>query len=117
MTFQRKQLGAAGEELATHFLVQKGYRILARNWKTKYGEIDIIVSDGSTLVIVEVKTKKDRSYGRAIEMITARKRQKLQMLAILAARYYNKVKYRIDIVTIDHLSGQSPTIEHYIAAC
>jgi len=56
-----KTLGCDGEELPAKFLKKKGYRIIARNYKTRIGEIDIIAKDGNTLVSIEVKTRTDDS--------------------------------------------------------
>lgn len=116
MTLQRKKLGAVGEELAAQFLLQKGYRILARNLKTKYGEIDIIAADGSTTVIVEVKTKSGWSFGGPAEMVTKKKQDKLKLLAHLYANTHRLTDYRIDVIAIDSPPNQQPIIEHLIAA-
>ncbi len=116
MTFQRKKLGAVGEELAAQFLFQKGYRILARNLKTQYGEIDIVATDGSTTVIVEVKTKSGTSFGGPAEMVTKHKQQKLRLLAYLYAGEHSLADYRIDVIAIDLPPHGQPSIEHLISA-
>ena len=117
MTNDRQQLGMTGEELATQLLLKKGYRILARNLKLTYGEIDIVALDGQTLVIVEVKAKSNSLYGLSAEMITRAKQLKLRRLAELLAQQFNKIEYRIDVVAVDWQNGPKPTINHYIAAC
>lgn len=115
MTFERKRLGSTGEELAAQFLLNLGYTLLARNLKNRYGEIDILAldPDGETLVIVEVKTKTNTTYGTAVEMVGLRKQQKLTLLALAVAQQYHKVKYRIDIIAIDAAYAEHPTITHY----
>jgi putative endonuclease len=112
MTFERKELGAAGEELATQFLLKQGYRILARNLKSKYGEIDILAADGQTTVIVEVKTKSSTLYGLPSEMVAWKKQQKLRLLATDLATRQHLVDYRIDVIAILLLPGSQPVIEH-----
>lgn len=112
MTVDRKKLGASGEELAAQFLMRQGYRILARNLKLRYGEVDVLALDGLTLVIVEVKTKASRQYGLPAEMVTPTKQRKLRLLAQIVASQYNMVNYRIDVVAIDW-STSLPRLEHY----
>src|SRR5688500_15201915 len=101
MANDRQQLGVTGEELAAQLLLKKGYRILARNLKLKYGEIDIVALDGQTLVVVEVKAKSSSLYGLSAEMVTPTKQLKLRRLAELLAERHNKIEYRIDVVTVD----------------
>lgn len=57
MTFERKNLGRVGEEEATSYLKKAGHKILARNYKTKFGELDIVASKNGAIVFVEVKTR------------------------------------------------------------
>lgn len=116
MTFERKKLGAVGEELAAQFLISKGYRILVRNLKTRYGEIDILAADGQTAVVVEVKAKTNTLYGSPVEMVNRQKQRKLQVLAMDLANQHHLVDYRIDVVAIDLSRPSQPVIEHYIAA-
>lgn len=116
MTLYRKQLGQAGEELAAQLLLRKGYRILARNLKTRYGEVDLLAADGLVAVIVEVKTKSNLRFGRPVEMVDRRKQLKLRLLATLLASRYHFTDYRIDIVAVDLTRPNQPQIEHYIAA-
>jgi putative endonuclease len=116
MPHERTRLGSAGEELAAQFLVKKGYEILARNLKTKYGEVDLLALDHQTLVIVEVKMKRDSSFGPAVAMITAAKQRKLRLLAQVVASQRHMVEYRIDVVAIDVDSRGQSHLEHYVAA-
>ena len=77
MTLSSKELGKSGEKLACEYLKNKGYELIGCNLKFFCGEIDLLMRDDDSLVIVEVKTKSDFSYGHAAEMITYRKRKKL----------------------------------------
>lgn len=109
-----KLIGSRGEDLAAEFLKDKGYRIIARNYKTPIGEIDIIAKDGRTLVFVEVKTRSNNSFGHPFEAVDARKRHKLKNLAML---YLKKQKQdcavRFDVLSI-HISinNSKKDIEH-----
>jgi putative endonuclease len=100
---RRQNLGREGENLALSFLTNRGFRLIDRNFSTRFGEIDLIVQEGRTLVFVEVKTRWSRKYGKPEEAVTPRKIQ-----AILAtARFYNTLhkklpeKYRIDVVAVE----------------
>lgn len=115
MTLHRKKLGASGEELAAQFLLARNYRILARNLKLKYGEVDILALDQESLVIVEVKTKRILSFGLPVEMVTPAKQRKLQQLALLLSQRYNMVNYRIDVIAVDW-SVNPPVIDHFTNA-
>ena len=74
--FYKKFLGRAGELKAAEYLKKKGYKILEKNFKTHFGEIDIIVRDGEYIVFVEVKTRSGDEYGAPCEAVDARKREK-----------------------------------------
>lgn len=112
MTIQSKLLGQTGEGWAERLLKQKKFRILKRNFRTKFGEIDILAGDGKTLVIVEVKAKTSNFRGAAIEMITPRKREKLILLAHELMMKYKRDNIRIDVVTVDSAEDQ-PVIKHH----
>jgi putative endonuclease len=78
------EIGAAGEETAARYLVACGLQVLARNFRVKGGEIDLICRDGSATVFVEVRRRARSDFGGAAGSITLRKRQRL----ILAARHW-----------------------------
>ena len=97
-----KQIGDAGEDQATSLLLKEGYTIVARNFRTRFGEIDIIAKDGKTLVFIEVKKKNSDYFGSAAEMITKRKLLKV----INIAKVYAQEKdysgpWRVDAVLIN----------------
>ncbi len=81
MTSQRLALGKKGEEVARVFLEKAGYTILANNYRTRCGEIDIIARDRQTLVFVEVKTRRNNRYGTALEAITYKKQRQISRVA------------------------------------
>lgn len=69
--------GARAERLAADYLMRQGLTIVGRNFRTRFGEIDLIARDGRTLVFVEVRMRTSQRYGGALESITARKRARL----------------------------------------
>lgn len=98
---QHNELGRRGEELATAFLLSKGYGILDRNWRSGHKEIDIVAQDGDDIVFVEIKTRTSEQCHDARDAVDTRKRQ----LLIYAAEAYMRshrfnLTPRFDIVTI-----------------
>ncbi len=97
------KLGEIGENLAIKFLEKNGYKILERNFRSKFGEIDIIAQDKNTLVFVEVKTRLNNKFGLAEEAITPWKIEKI----IKAGEYYKLLhpklpeSLRIDAVCLN----------------
>jgi len=99
--------GKVGENLACNYLVKNGYKIIERNFRSKFGEIDIVALDGKTLCFVEVKWRKNSNFGSGLDSISFRKKQKI----ILAAKQYlldyqvNDLT-RIDVLSIDGEVGE-----------
>ena len=77
----RQGLGRTGERLAAEKLQNQGYRILERNFRCSYGEIDLVAEDVNDLIFVEVKTRRGSAYGLPEEAVTLRKRRKLTQVA------------------------------------
>lgn len=96
-------LGRLGEKIASRFLVQNGYRLLFKNFRSPFGEIDIVAVGQDTLVFIEVKTRRGRAYGSPEEAITPKKLNKIRRTGeYVAVRYPNLPKnQRIDLVAID----------------
>jgi len=109
-------LRRAGERLVASWLEARGLRVLGRNWRRAYGEIDVIAEEADELVFVEVKTRRGDSLGAPEEAITARNRRRL----ILAAQSYiaelesdEERSYRIDVVAVQLApSGKLLEIRH-----
>jgi putative endonuclease len=80
--------GAAAEALAAEFLQARGLTIVARNYRCRGGEIDLIASDGDTLIFVEVRLRSDAAFGGAAESITAAKKKRL---TFAAAHYLSRL--------------------------
>jgi len=99
------RVGARAEDLCAALLRSAGLRILARNWRCRHGEIDLIAQDGTTLVFAEVRMRRSPAFGGAAESITAAKRQRL----IAAARLYltgrREHVCRFDVLLLDRTDG------------
>lgn len=92
MIFSKMKIGDFGEEITANYMKDKGMIILARNYFSKLGEIDIIAMDGDILVFTEVKTRTNKKYGSALEAIT-----KAKLLRILkTAEIYMKENDLLD---------------------
>ncbi|GAA1732162.1 YraN family protein [Aeromicrobium alkaliterrae] len=103
MTYARNQaLGAYGERVAADHLVAAGLVILDRNWRCRFGEIDIVARDGTTLVVCEVKTRSSLTFGPPSEAITTHKATRLRRLAQawLEAHDVHPSSVRIDLVSV-----------------
>lgn len=98
----RHVLGLAGEHLAERELRRRGLRIVARNVRTRIGEIDLICRDGDGYAFVEVKTRRARSFVAALEAIDHRKAQRLAVLAEswLAQRGERGARWRILVAAL-----------------
>ena len=108
----RQTLGKVGEDLACEELVRRGYAILERRYRTRYGEIDIIARIKDTVVFVEVKTRTGAQYGGGLAAVTPRKQQQIVRVAPdwLMRRRWSDRPCRFDVVTVDFDEGQ-PRIE------
>lgn len=113
---KKHRLGAWGEDVTEKYLQSKGYEILARNWRSPEGEIDLVAWDGDTFVFVEVKTRSSNVFGTPEESLTQRKRKRLQLagLAYLDSIQSFDSNWRIDVVAIEvGSSGAVQRFDHY----
>ena len=96
------ELGRAGEDLAADALMRDGYLIITRNFRCRYGEIDLVAEHGDDLVFVEVKTRRSVTFGLPEEAITRSKQRKLIQCAAsyLDLYEYSERSWRIDVVAI-----------------
>jgi putative endonuclease len=105
-------LGREGEKSASHYLERKGYRILERNFRTPFGEIDIIARDGDVTVFVEVKTRTDEDFGPPFEAVHHRKREKMKRVALsYLKRFRVEVPARFDVLSSTVKDGTT-AVEH-----
>jgi len=108
----KTKVGRQGEELAAAFLQKRGYRILERNFRLAYGEVDIIAKDGSFLVFVEVKLRQDDDYGSGEEAINKRKIAHIERVGEYYAALHPQLPQtlRIDVVSINLSRKNHPQI-------
>lgn len=110
----KKETGSSGEKLAADFLKQHGYKILDLNFRTRFGEIDIVAQDSDTLVFVEVKTRSSQAFGLPEEAVGYRKLQHL----LKAAAFYRSLHKnlpegeRVDVVAIETNTGRVELIKN-----
>ncbi len=94
--------GRKGERLACRYLLKEGFDILARRYRGRSGELDIIAYEGDTLVFVEVKTRSSRDFGQPWEFVDWQKQQILRRAAedFIADHDLGQYAYRFDIVSV-----------------
>lgn len=116
-TDHRQGLGLLGEDLACAELRRRGYSILARRYRTRFGEIDIVARHGEVTVFVEVKTRDGQDFGDGAESVTPWKQRRVAKMAVdfLARHRLDDRPCRFDVVAVD-VSGRSPRIEVYPSA-
>ena len=114
-TADRSRLGAHGEAVAARYLERRGLVVLDRNWRCRAGEIDLVATDGATVVIVEVKTRSGTGYGGPAEAVTPRKLARLRRLAQLwlAAHRVGWVEVRFDVIAVLARPGAPVEVEHF----
>ncbi|MFV0435623.1 MAG: YraN family protein [Leucobacter sp.] len=107
-------LGARGESIAAAYLEDLGFRILDRNWRNRYGELDLVALDRDEIVGVEVKTRSGTGYGNPLSAITVRKAGRLRRLLLdwVRAHQARAPGLRIDAVGITIRPGAAPRIDH-----
>ncbi|MCP3938927.1 MAG: YraN family protein [Actinomycetia bacterium] len=105
MSRERLELGRSGEERAAARYVAHGYEIVERNWRSRNGEIDLIVAGEGSLVICEVKTRSSNRFGTGAEAVDWRKQRKLRQLA---AEYLTTLESFVPDVRFD-VAWVSPT--------
>ncbi|MEP6916841.1 MAG: YraN family protein [Acidobacteriota bacterium] len=117
MTIERQAFGKAGEELAVRELERRGYALLARRYRTRHGEIDIVARDGETTVFVEVKARRTAEFGGAASAVTAVKQRRLASMAVdyVARHRLSGRPCRFDVVAIDGV-GAEATVTVYRSA-
>lgn len=113
----RQSLGILGETLACAELCRRGYSILARRYRTRFGEIDIVARDGDVTVFVEVKARHGNDFGDGAESVTAWKQRRIAKMAVdfLARHRLHDRPCRFDVVAVD-ISAGSPRIDVYVSA-
>jgi putative endonuclease len=118
MTIERQESGKRGEDRAIDELVRRGYAILARRYRTRHGEIDIVARDGPTTVFIEVKARATDEFGAAAEAVGLRKQRRLVRMAVdyLARSGLLDQPTRFDVVAIDELGSAREKVTVYTNA-
>lgn len=114
--FRTPTLGEKGERHAARFLRRRGYRIVATRRRLRYGEIDVIAVDGTTIVFVEVKTRRSAAAGRPALAVDALRRRRMTRASLAYLKSHGLLEYpaRFDIVEVLWpIDCRRPAIEHH----
>lgn len=108
-----REIGLLGEDIAARHLKALGFSIVCKNFRSRFGEIDLIAKDGDTIVFVEVKARRNQSFGRAIEQVNKAKQRKIMKVACayLASTGDYASEVRFDVLAIDMLPGGVKRVE------
>jgi putative endonuclease len=113
----RQSLGKMGEDVACEELRRRGYAVIERRYRTRFGEIDIIAREAGEIVFIEVKARAGNEFGGSAAAVTSLKQRRIAQMATdyLARRNLHDQPCRFDVVTVDLVDGQ-PRIEVYTHA-
>lgn len=113
MASPRQQRGAAGEAAACQHLAACGLTVVARNWRCRLGELDVVALEGGQVVFVEVKTRTSDRFGTGAEAVDPRKQARLVRLAhaFLQARGWEGLPVRFDVVVVTPAGGGQWAVE------
>lgn len=109
-------IGSTAEDMATEYLQSKGYRVIARNHRTRFAELDIIAVSKEVIAFVEVKYRKHADFGGGAGAITQDKLRRLNNAAsvwLAEHQDYSTLQPRVDVITVEGDQG-SPAIEHIL---
>lgn len=114
MSSRRAEIGAKGEEIVATFLRSQGATILAKNWRIREGEIDLVARLRGTLLFVEVKTRTSPKYGHPLEAIDKEKSLRLQRLALawISTNDMWGAEFRIDCAAVHLRESLNPVIDY-----
>ena len=104
----RQSLGKLGEDLACDELRRRGYEILARRYRTRFGEIDIVARHDGVTVFIEVKTRAGQQFGGGAVAVTVWKQRRIAQMAVdfVARRRLHDTPRRFDVVAVDMMDGR-----------
>jgi putative endonuclease len=111
--------GTRGEDLARDFLVERGYTVVASNWRSRAGEIDLVMLDSDCLVFVEVKARRGEQAGRAGEALGRTQRRRILNAGewfVQEHPEFESMVWRCDLVAITFDGDGRPTFDHFINA-
>ena len=108
-------LGRWGEEQAAAYLRERGYAILACNWRCRFGELDLVAEDGAFLCFVEVKLRRSERFGAGAEFVDERKQARLRMTAALYLQACpTQLQPRFDVACVDILPDGELVLADYL---
>jgi len=114
----KDELGRRGEDLAVEYLRGTGLVVLSRNWRCRDGEIDVVATDSSRLVVCEVKTRSGTGFGEPAESVSRQKAARIRRVTPSLARRSPgpMVRDPVDVVAIVAPPGGEITLQHYESA-
>ena len=101
--YNKRNVGNMGENLATDYLKKKGHVLLERNYRNRFGEIDIITRDGDTLVFSEVKYRSNNAHGNPLEAVNDAKKRKISRVAAYYCTghgLWERMNVRFDVIAV-----------------
>ena len=113
---EKDVLGRAGEDRAARYFEAEGFTVLSRNWRCRDGEIDLVVADGTAVIVVEVKTRRGTGFGDPVEAVTVAKALRLRRLAAAYLRAHggHPGPVRVDVVGVLCRRGLPPEVRHVV---
>lgn len=110
-------LGRRGEDLALQYLEARGLRLLERNYRCKGGEIDLVMLDGTTLALIEVRSRSSSDFGGAAASVGTRKQRRFIVAArhlMLTRPQMRKLAARFDVVAVDRAEGSGEQVVTWV---
>lgn len=110
-------LGRRGEDLALQYLEARGLRLLERNYRCRGGEIDLVMLDGTTLALIEVRSRSSSDFGGAAASVGTRKQRRFIVAArhlMLTRPQMRKLAARFDVVAVDRAEGSGEVVVTWV---
>jgi putative endonuclease len=113
MSDRNQKIGKWGENVAAEYLMERGYNLVARNFRTPYGEIDIIAEKDGLTIFVEVKTRTSSSLGPPEISVTPRKQEHMLAAGEFYAQKNEIDHWRVDVMSVEGKPNTTPQITHF----
>ncbi len=113
-TSSTRDIGNRGEQAVADWLAAEGHEIIARNWRTRWCEIDIVSKKGKTLYFTEVKYRKNAKYGDGLAAITSKKQQQIRFAAeLFLTKHHRYARYSVQLLAVD-VSGDPASVKQVV---